>query len=133
VLEPFSEEDQAMADEMTNETLIADYMEATGCDEDHAMWVLAMALSGAELTTADHLPKLVPMLVVGTGMPAAMVVTVLAGLHELDKCDAGRELKFFVGMATAKRAGISPKLGHALQAAIPRLIGQGRKTTARGN
>jgi hypothetical protein len=116
---------------MTNETLRHDVMQATGCDEDHAEHVLAMAGVGASLTL-ERLPKLVEVLVSDT-FPAHMVVITLAGLKELAKSEPGRELLFHVGMVQAERTGLSSKLADAIKQALPQFAARGRARTARGN
>jgi hypothetical protein len=116
---------------MTNETLRRDVMKATGCDEDHAEHVLAMAGVGAGLTL-EQLPKQVEVLV-SDDFPAHMVVITLAGLKQLGLSEPGRELLFHVGMLQAERTGLSSKLANAITKAIPQFVARGRARTARGN
>jgi hypothetical protein len=102
-------------DEGAVAALLADYMATTGCDEDYATEVLAMATAGAGLGTADALPRLVATLATPETFPAPMVVTVLAGLTKLFETPNGRELLFYVGMRTARRCGVAPELLDKLQ------------------
>src|SRR5262245_8106837 len=86
--------------------LAAEYRTATGCDNDYATQVLALAALGAELDDAGKLPPLVALLALPQTFPPAMVLTALACLTKLAQTPNGRELLFAVGMRIAKESGL---------------------------